>query len=237
MVYFKHMDNLNNTIVSTVSLDTSSVTPLTNEPTQSNVIPSTDQQSSYTNKTKWIPRMITGLLFILVIGVGVIFATKFIKSSVVIDQNNGFKFSDTRGWVKIPPREGANLSLATFREKQFIFSYAEVRALPNNMPDKFISRMLSEDNTLEITEMCKNTATDKKMEFLGIERVNIPSTNSYKCKFEGIGENTNGNIVVMETLFVTKPKINLLITTVYQKNLPEEKANVDRLMSGFQIIN
>jgi hypothetical protein len=181
---------------------------------------------------------ILSLIFfgVLMVVFGFFVFKRLYNSTEIIDVNNGFKFSSIVGWKKISSREGSYLSLATISEDQFIISYADIRIIPNDMPEKFIGRMLSEDKTNEISEMCQNNSKEVGTKFLGIEKLSIPGTNSYKCMSEGVGDNTNGNILLMDQIVIIKPENNIIISTSYQKNLQEEKIKVDNLISGFEII-
>ena len=177
------------------------------------------------------------IIFLFIFLGGLVMFYIYLNSRTIIDNKYGFKFKNTQGWNKISPRENAYLSLATIKNSKFIFSYLDLRIQPNEMPLKFINKMLTKDYTDELAKMCQETAEEISSTYLGIEKINIPKTNSYKCKYEGVGKNTNGNILLIESYIIIKPKFNLIITTSYQKNLPKEEENVKRLIDGLQIIN
>lgn len=207
------------------------IKPLLENTTPEQSIP-TIKQSRPSSKSK-----IFLIIFLLIFIGGLITAYIFLNSKTIVDNKYGFKFTNIQGWNKIAPRESAYLSLATIKNSKFIFSYLDLRIQPNTMPEKFWTKMLSKDYTDEFSKMCEETDENISFNYLGIEKISIPGTNSYKCKSEGVGTNTNGNILVMENYFIVKPKFNLLISTSYQKNLPEEATNVKRLMDSLQIIN
>jgi hypothetical protein len=196
--------------------------------------------SASTPKSSKLKYLITALLIIIFIGIAFWVFFLFIYHRSITDKEHGFKFTIISGWEVTPSQEGIDLSLATFHTsegKKFIFSLATLVISPDKTPDEFITRMLNEDNTETIREICKNGAVEKKMTFTNIERLNIPNTNSYKCTSEyNGGPNNNYNTFVFESYFIQKPKYNLLLSTTYQKNLPQEARAVKRLVKGFKVI-
>jgi hypothetical protein len=197
-----------------------------------------EQPISTTKQTRlFFKSKIFIIIFIFTIVGGLFGIYYLLNSKTIVDNKYGFKFTNIQGWNKISPRENAYLSLATIKDNGIIFSYFDLRIQPNTMPEKFITKMLSDDYTDKFSEMCEETYKNINFNYLGIEKIIIPGTNSYKCKSEGVGTNTSGNILVMENYFIVKPKFDLLITTSYQKNLSEEAENVKRIINSLQIIN
>jgi hypothetical protein len=146
------------------------------------------------------------------------------------DSKFEFQFSDTKGWKKIPPKEGSYISLATVDQNNTVISYADVRPLViENFPPKIKE---------EVDKLCREVTKDMSPQNLKTEEITINNISEFKCEYEVFGPNINETLISSQyTLYNSVgKKYGYIITTSYPKKSADEASKVIQLIEGFSAL-
>lgn len=177
--------------------------------------------------------IVGGVLFFLVLIMP--FLKYMVERNTMVEPKYGFSFSNLSGWRKIPPIEGADISLETIPSWNISFSVANLRikAEPNVY---MMGRIPMKEIRSTYMSRCQSLATALRYEYLSTETVDIADTFTLKCKLEGKIQNKNANMIVQEDYYIIKKKYNLLISASYRKDFPQGEALINQLMNGFKVL-
>lgn len=173
-------------------------------------------------------RYLIFIVFILAISGTVFYLNKnLIGNDKLIDSKFEFQFSNTKGWKKIPPKEGSYISLVTVNQNNTVISYADVRPLiMQNFPPKVKE---------EIDKLCKEVTKDVNPQNLRTEEIIINNMSGFKCEYEVFGPNINEALINSQYTFYNSvgKKYGYIITTSYLQKSIDEANKVNQLIQGF----
>jgi len=216
------LDNQNFTLITNQSVINQPVnTPFKNPSV--NPVLSNEKQSS-TKYMKIILIMFFLILLVLVVGYLVMNT-----NNEIIDKQYFFKFANTKGWKKIPPKEGAYLSLATTKDN-IIISYVDIRPL--------LKEKLPQNKEADIQKLCNDTIKQINAQNIKFEPIQVNNVSGFKCSHEEQETNTSNILQGSEyTLFKgDNLKYIYIIIISYPKDNIEEANKVEQLIQGFQTL-
>lgn len=177
------------------------------------------------------------IIFIVVVAifVGGYFIFQMFSSHSYIDKKYGFQFGDTTFWQKTSSRDNSYLTFVS-NLSNGLKSYVYINLQPRDITSqKYANQYMVKDYTLELTDLCQNTAKEKSLNFNNIEKLNLANTNSYKCNYETT--NSAGDKIIMEQWIIQKIETTIMITDLYSDQNQEEKGRVARLLDSFSTLD
>lgn len=192
-------------------------------------IPENEHKKSVTSKLKLIGFVLIAMSIILPI-------IKLIAiNNTLIDEKYGFKLRNIMGWRKVGPWDNANYSLEVVPNLKYSFPVATVSIAAE--PNTYLLGKSEKELKVFFSKSCRELAVTSNLQYLRIESLSIPDTNSFKCTFQERNKNKHGDISIQIQVFIIKKKYNIIMSAFYLKNFPEGLSYIDRLIGEFQVID
>ena len=175
-----------------------------------------------------------GILVITIISLPII--KQMYTDNTVISEKYGFKFTSIQGWRKVKPTYNSYISLEVIPNDKFKFSVAGV-GIVIEINGKFLGKVNPNKIKGYFSSQCKTIANKKNLHYIGIETLQIPKTNSYKCTLKEKTKSKFGTLSIFEHYFIVKKKYNILLFANYFNDYPEGKIYIKKLMDDFQVVD
>ncbi len=180
-----------------------------------------------------------GILVLIIISLPII--KQLYTDNTIMSEKYGFKFTSIQGWRKVKPTYNSYISLEVIPKEvipnnKFKFSVAGV-GIVVEVNGKFLGKVNPHKIRGYFSSQCKTIANKENLHYIGIETLQIPKTNSYKCILKEKVKSKFGTLSIFEHYYIVKKKYNILLFASYLSNYPEGKIYIKKLVDNFQVVD